>query len=167
MKELKIIAEYPQYGVTDNGRVYSFKSNRWLKPYKTTNGYLSVRLSNVPNKVKNLLVHRLVGEMFLPKEIGKNYINHKDLDKTNNRLSNLEWCTPKENSQHAQLNGAMHDVSCKLTEREVLVFSMIEAGVRVKEIAFKAGVSRQLITHVKKGRTWVKAAKEYGFKPLI
>lgn len=166
MRELKIIAEFPEYGITEDGKIYSFKSKRWLTPYVTSNGYLGIRMSKTPNNFKNLLVHRLVAEMYLPKVPGKNCINHKDLNKKNPHVSNLEWCTNQENSKHAYESGAMKDVSVILTDREALVFSMLQAGARVKDIAYKAGVSRQLVTHVKKGRAWKKAAEEYGFIPI-
>ena len=51
------------------------------------------------------LVHRLVAEAFLPKEEGKEYINHIDSDPSNNRVENLEWCTQSHNIQYAYDNG--------------------------------------------------------------
>jgi hypothetical protein len=165
MRELKIVAEFPDYGITEDGKVYSFKSRRWLTPYTLGTGYLGIRMSKTPNNFKNLLIHRLVAEMFLPKVSCKNCINHKDLNKQNPHVSNLEWCTLKENSRHAYDNGVLKDVSVALSDRESLVFSMLQAGARVKDIAYKAGCSRQLVTHVKKGRAWKKAALEYGFIP--
>mgnify|MGYP001031847954 CR=1 FL=1 len=162
MRELKLVAEFPGYGVTNDGKVYSYKSNRWLNPYVMKTGYMGVRLSK-NKKPKNILVHRLVAELYIPKVSGKNCVNHKDLNKKNNNVKNLEWCTHSENTKHAYDNGALQSTSAPLTDREALVFSMLEAGARVKDIAYKIGMSRQLITHVKMGRTWNKAAKEYGY----
>lgn len=51
------------------------------------------------------LVHRLVADSFIEKIEGKDIINHKDFDKLNNNVENLEWCTQKENYNHAFING--------------------------------------------------------------
>lgn len=56
-------------------------------------------------KPKTYLVHRLVAEAFIPKVEGKDYINHKDGNRRNNHVSNLEWCTYEENNNHAFDNG--------------------------------------------------------------
>lgn len=56
-------------------------------------------------KAKTFSVNRLVALMFVPNDLGKPEVNHKDTNKLNNHASNLEWCTTKENIQHAYKNG--------------------------------------------------------------
>lgn len=63
-------------------------------------GHLHVQLTK-GKKRKTKLVHRLVGEAFIPKPNGKDYINHKDYNPTNNAVENLEWCTQKENVHYS------------------------------------------------------------------
>lgn len=58
-------------------------------------------------QAKTMLVHRLVAEEFIPKEKGKHFINHIDGNRLNNFVENLEWCTNKENNNHAFVNGLM------------------------------------------------------------
>lgn len=70
-------------------------------------GYLTVDLSK-DNKVKTLFTHRLVATAFVDNPENKNVVNHKNLIKTDNHASNLEWVTSKENSQHASKNGVMY-----------------------------------------------------------
>lgn len=66
------------------------------------NGYYYVNLTfGGAHNRKTCLVHRMVAESFLPKLEDKEIINHKDGDKLNNHVSNLEWCTTLENNQHA------------------------------------------------------------------
>lgn len=73
-------------------------------------GYEKVRLSWYSDGVyykKIFAVHRLVALMFVLNPDNKPQVNHKDLNKLNNIYCNLEWCTPKENTNHAQANGVM------------------------------------------------------------
>lgn len=97
------------YEVSDKGIVRSVdrlcKSGRPAKgviraTYSDKDGYKRVGLYR-DGKGAQFGVHRLVASAFLPKEIGKIYVNHKNGIKDDNRLENLEWCTAKENSRHA------------------------------------------------------------------
>lgn len=78
------------------------------------------------NKKTRKSVHRIVAVAFIPNPENKPYINHKDLNKMNNNVSNLEWCTPKENCIHACRNGHKKNQSgeynsmSKLTKTDVL-----------------------------------------------
>ena len=76
------------------------KQDKILKNQKHSAGYNIITLTK-NSQQKICLVHRLVAEAFLEKIDGKTYINHKDGNKSNNNVDNLEWCTQKENMQHA------------------------------------------------------------------
>ena len=84
------------YEVSDKGRVKSLKfgKERILKLGITTDGYLMVKLLKNGEK-KNLLVHRLVAQTFIPNPDNLPEVNHKDENKENNSVQNLEWCDRK------------------------------------------------------------------------
>lgn len=70
-----------------------------IKSFVQNNGYVFVHLKN-----KNFKIHRLVAQTFIPNNDNKPQVNHKDGNKTNNKVDNLEWCTVAENIQHAIKN---------------------------------------------------------------
>lgn len=88
-----------QYAVTENGEVWSYKTKRFLKFGKHRNGYLQVALWT-NNKPKYYFVHRLVAEAFIPNPNNFPQVNHKDENKTNNCVDNLEWCDRKYNCNY-------------------------------------------------------------------
>lgn len=96
----KTVDEQGMYSVNDEGNVRNNATGKILTPYTTWNGYLRVCIHG-----KNYRVHRLVAEAFLRNENGYTQINHKDGDKRNNNLANLEWCSPKQNIRHAYDTG--------------------------------------------------------------
>lgn len=100
--EKRVIKDWPDYEITDTGIVISNKGRKpkQLKP-SVTSGYLTVELRN-KNKIKMCKVHRLVAITFLdPPETPNLIVNHKDGNRLNNNVNNLEWISLSENSQHA------------------------------------------------------------------
>jgi len=91
------------YAVTSFGRVWSIKRKIWLAPFYTgpRNKYSTVRLCSEGN-VEDRRVHRLVGEAFIPNPDNKPQINHKNGNKQDCSVSNLEWVTARENIQHSK-----------------------------------------------------------------
>lgn len=96
------IPEY--YKVSNLGRVKSMRKDIIMKHYMIKSGYLCIDLT--VNKIKyKKLVHRLVAETFIPNKSNKPEVHHKDEKKTNNKVSNLCWCTSKENKYYSIQSG--------------------------------------------------------------
>lgn len=87
------------YMISNHGRVWSHNSNRLMSTSLNDSGYEKITLSK-NNKRKYITVHRLVAINFLPTVPNKYLVNHKDENKINNCVSNLEWCNNKENVNH-------------------------------------------------------------------
>ena len=98
----KKIDDYENYSVSMNGDVRNDKTGRILKQ-NLGNGYYQVGLCK-NGKEKKHLVHRLVAIAFIKKEECRDFVDHIDGDRTNNSLTNLRWCTHKENQQNQSLS---------------------------------------------------------------
>ena len=115
MKEvIKPIKDYDGYFISNLGKVYcnigkgGKRTNRKdlyeLKPRLTKNGYGRIYIRNTKtHKRKDVYIHRLVAEYFVPNPHDKKYVNHKDCNRMNNTQSNLEWCTAKENTKQTEM----------------------------------------------------------------
>lgn len=91
------------YAVTSCGKIWSYRNKRFLTPRKNKKGYLSVLLCN--NGVeKDFKIHRLVANAYIPNSENLPQINHKDENKQNNCISNLEWCTNTYNRNYGSRN---------------------------------------------------------------
>lgn len=93
-----------QYEVSNTGIVRNKVTGHILSPQEDKKGYLRVRLS-LHDKKATAKVHRLVATAFIPNPEEKPQVNHKDMDKHNNRVGNLEWATNSENQIHAYKTG--------------------------------------------------------------
>lgn len=96
---IKAIEGYENYSVDEKGNVYNTNTNKKLKWRKTLKGYCYVSLYK-NNKQKNMFIHRLVALAFIPNPDELPQVNHKDENKENNCIDNLEWCTADYNTNY-------------------------------------------------------------------
>ena len=124
----------------------SFKIGRPMKMFMTEFGYFRVRLCKY-GIIKNYHVHKLVAITFIENINNKPIINHIDCNKKNNNVENLEWCTVKENNEHALKNNLiLSGINCpnvKVDKRKSEhVTSLRNMGFSVKNIIEITGVTR-------------------------
>lgn len=94
------------YKISSHGRLKSFKENPdgyILQTGLYSARYVRMRLTYY-DRSESVYIHRLVAEHFIPNPENKKYVNHIDMDRSNNRVGNLEWVTAHENSKHAAKN---------------------------------------------------------------
>ena len=86
------------YAITSCGKVWSYRSKKFLKPLSNNKGYLFVQLRKNGN-YENKLIHRFVAEAYLPNPSNYDTVDHIDFDITNNCVNNLQWMSRHENSR--------------------------------------------------------------------
>lgn len=148
----EIIKHSPDYIIFENGSILNCITDRFLVIKNGAGFYKTVRLRK-DGKPKTYKLHRLLAEAFLFKPEGKNYVNHKDGNKLNNDLSNLEWCTHQENMMHAYKMGLLYisDKNIKAaTEAKFKPVVNLENGVfyeSIKEAAQYLGVCHKTFAY--------------------
>lgn len=154
MKEWKKVKGFEQYSVSNEGEVMNPKGNI-MKAFFAGSGYLQIALWR-DGKKKKFYVHRLVAEAFIENSHGYKEVNHKDGNKENNAVSNLEWCTRAENLNHSYyaLNNHVKAVKC------------FETGVvypSIHEAARKTGIHRNGISMCCDGRQQKAGKLHWGY----
>ena len=142
------------YRYNKSGKLYPTKI---LKASKNKQGYINTQI-NLNNSFKSFKVHRLVAEAFIPNPENKPQVNHKDGNKLNNRVDNLEWCTNGENGKHAWENGLRtkrignnNKFSVKVNQYD-LNNKLIKEWNCINDITRELGISHGLITAACQGR---------------
>lgn len=103
MEIFKDIKGYPNYQISNKGRIWSKYQNRYKATAENNKGYLQVNLKAINGKWKHELVHRLVALAFIDNPTGLPEVNHKDSNRQNNNVENLEWVSRKENIEKSSL----------------------------------------------------------------
>ena len=159
------------YYINRKGVIYraSYVANdgRYIKSKIVTqslgkNGYYYVNL-RCDGKTKLAYVHRIIAETYVDNPENKEQVNHINGDKKDNRIGNLEWVTPKENTQHSIYHGMTpigeQAHKSKLTLKEVI--SIRSSNRSDTELAKKYGVSRAQVYRIKKGLNWSMAIENH------
>ena len=150
-----------KYQVSEDGVVTS-PHGRILSHQVCHKGYHRVVLQAGRKHRLHTGVHRLVALCHLPNPDGRDQVNHKDGDKSNNHVSNLEWCAGSENVRHAFDTGLTHSPRGFAARRARLtpelldtINTMLASGDRQVDIAATTGISQSVISQVKrKVRDW-------------
>lgn len=132
--DIKLIEAFG-YSILKDGNIY--KNGKRINGRLNNSGYLQVRLSL--HKSEWFMIHRLVAAKYLPKVTGKPHVNHKDKDRLNNAVDNLEYCTHAENMQHAY--------KVPLTAREDARAIREATGASYADIAKFLGVSAMSVSN--------------------
>lgn len=140
---------FEHYLIYDDGRVYNTRTNKFISGDENSCGYSRVMLYN-NNMKKRFFRHRLVAKYFIPNPENKLFVNHKDGNKYNNSVHNLEWCTQSENEKHkfAVLNA-------KKTNKKVkVIYPNLREEIfeSFKDAYIKLGIKQQTFSrYVKNG----------------
>ncbi len=157
-----------KYLVSNDGHVYNGETGKELSPDITYAGYLRV-LIYYKGYRKAKSIHRLVATAFIPNPDNLPEVNHKDGNKTNNDVSNLEWCTGLYNVRHSyehHLNHSGEDHRfATLSNNAVLkvIRCLNDNKLCLREIAKLVGTSRKVIAHIKSKDCWKSFTKDCDF----
>lgn len=149
------------YFINQLGEIKNIKTDRILKQKITQRGYMFVTVS-INGKLKDLSIHREVAKAFISNDNNLSFVNHKDGNKQNNSVENLEWCTPSENMKHAYKNNLIKDgckgETChlsKLKDEDVINIRFQNLnGVEINKIAKEFNVSCKNIKFIINRKTW-------------
>lgn len=143
------------YLFTSDGKVFSLKTNKFLKQQTNRNGYLGVNIKKPGVGRRFCLTHRLIAETFFS-YLGKDNcfyeVNHIDGNKQNNNVNNLEWLTRKENLDHSKRLKLMkpkvgeENPNSKLTNNQIKdMIELVDLGFKIKDVCESYGVNRSFL----------------------
>lgn len=142
------------HAVTRDGKIWSSYYNKFIATEISDSGYVRVLIRTKSIK-KNYKVHRLVATAYIPNPKNLPEVNHKNGDKTDNRVENLEWCNRQENMDHSVANG-LHKPKHKLTAlNRRMIRAMKKDGIHTAKIARALNISYDATRDYVRGKNYL------------
>lgn len=147
-----------RYAISSLGRVFDLKNKKYMNQHDNGAGYKNVCLQRPRSIVKVFYIHRLVATYFLDNPYNKPQVGHKDHNRANNIVENLEWVTQRENTQYGvkegRINAKKRPNMKRLNPKDICDIAFFEhQGDGVNEIALKMGFPRTTVSSVFNGRS--------------
>ena len=140
-KTININKQDTRYQVSDAGEVKNIDTNQVLQGRVKENGYVEYCLY-LPEGKKYVTGHRLVAEAFISNPDNKPEVNHKDGNKLNNNVNNLEWVSSSENIQHSWNNNLNHSHILRSVQQYDLNYNYIQTFISVAEASRATGATK-------------------------
>ena len=142
----------PQYKVSTFGNVIGPRGKLLTtNPCVGNSGYIRIYCGGGKRNASLAYVHRMVAETFIPNPDGKPQVNHKDSNRSNNAVENLEWVTHKENAQHGASKGHYKGMKSKFSRADAITWKQrILNGESMRSVARSIGVMHTTIRYVLK-----------------
>jgi hypothetical protein len=144
-----------QYLVDTEGKIYNERTKRFIKPILKKFNKQGERYFvglYIEGKQKNFFYHRVIAEVLIPNPNNLPHVNHIDGNGLNNAISNLEWCTARDNNIHAITTGLR---PCKLNQQKAdEIRQLIKQGVKSKTIMEIYGIKGTLFYKIKNNQSW-------------
>ena len=154
------ITDYTNYWISSDGKIFNENNQGKNVPtYLNHKGYKVVGLYNkLTGKTDKLRVARLVATEFIRTPESKEQVNHKDGDKTNNKIENLEWVSNTQNRKHAVENklhayGERHHKS-KLKQKDINYIRNNYPKMTQKKLALKYNIDKSIISKIVNNKIW-------------
>lgn len=166
MSEFVDVEGFPGYSISKEGVVLGVKGAP-LTQSLNVDGYPVVYMrKNGKNCCKR--VHRLLATAFIPNPNNYPVVNHKDGNKENYSLDNLEWCTIKENVEHAKNVLRVMKGNRTFSEDDIhVVCKLLQDGLSNKRIHEITNVTIDVIVKVRKGHAWTEISRQYAFPERV
>lgn len=169
------VIEQNKYEINENGKIRNYNSKKNYSCNDNGSGYKAIALKLENKKWKRFYIHRIVYATFMGDNINNMVINHKNLDRSCNKLNNLELCTQKENIYYSINKGTINNIgengnNCKkLTEKKVKkICKKLENNMSVRDICQSLDISyedyKDLIHKINSGKLWTHISKDYNLK---